>query len=121
MPQLTLYFFIFFENKMETIFGIHHDTASLREKNNIIQKSKSKGIILNVNSNNTNSINNKPASIIVSNEMNEAKKPLIDKSLDKLINNNNATTVTIATATTLQPLLRFVRSPTLSPHSTPPT
>ncbi|CAJ0763337.1 4931_t:CDS:2, partial [Entrophospora sp. SA101] len=41
----------------------------------------------------------------------------VDKSLDNLINNNNALMATIATATTLQSLLRFARSPTLSPTS----
>ncbi|CAJ0907411.1 7577_t:CDS:2, partial [Entrophospora sp. SA101] len=84
-------------NKMETIFGIHHDTASLREKNDIIQKSKSKDVILD-------GVNEK-------NEKNIIKKPSVDKSLDKF-NNNNPTT-------TLQSLLRFARSPNLSPHSTP--
>nr|CAG8594675.1 13645_t:CDS:2 [Entrophospora candida] len=82
---------------METIFGIHHDTASLREKNDIIQKSKSKDVILD-------GVNEK-------NEKNIIKKPSVDKSLDKF-NNNNPTT-------TLQSLLRFAKSPTLSPHSTP--
>ncbi|CAJ0750682.1 17697_t:CDS:2 [Entrophospora sp. SA101] len=82
---------------METIFGIHHDTASLREKNDIIQKSKSKDVILD-------GVNEK-------NEKNIIKKPSVDKSLDKF-NNNNPTT-------TLQSLLRFARSPNLSPHSTP--
>nr|CAG8682849.1 1626_t:CDS:1 [Entrophospora candida] len=104
---------------METIFGIHHDTASLREKNDAIQKSKNKGIILNVTS--SNSIDNNPTSIIINNEKGGVKKLSVNKSLDDLINNKNATNATIATATTLKSLLRFVKSPTLSPHSTPPT